>query len=205
MNTQATTTTAPKANRAARRAAQAKASKAPAAKAVTNAATKAPARDHRDYYRQAYLTNWPREAGPAPTMALLDAVHAIDPGKRPGHEALNVAMCLRPQGASVREFLLASNAKGPAHNYRRALIGVDRVVTDAPLPGDGRAYRFKVTLTAKGAAMVKAAGVVLPKGVDAPKAKAPRKPRAAKAKPATVTTTAPVDGGSGDQPATPQS
>lgn len=160
-------------------------------------ATTAPASDkpvangHRDYYRTGALANWQADkSGPAPALAAFDTVHAIAK-KRPGVEALHVAMCLRPQGCTVREFRWAGRDNdgmpcGPANNYRGALVTVDKVITVNVLPGQGREYRFKAVLTAKGAALCKAAGVTPPKGAlasdaasDKPaKVKRARKPKA---------------------------
>lgn len=153
---------------------------------ATNPVTVTLKGSHSDYYKQAYLNNWlADQCGPAPTLTMFDVVHAIDPKKRPGHEALHIAMALRPQGCTVRQFQVAGSC-GPANNYRRALITVDKVIKVDVLPVNGtRAYAFKAVLTAKGVAMAKAAGVKLPAVLEGKaseaKAKSPRKPRAAKA------------------------
>lgn len=141
--------------------------------------------DNRAYYRDAFLAKWLADVcGPAPALATFDVVHAIA-DKRQGVEALHIAMCLRPNGCTVREFQVAGNC-GPASNYRRELQTVAKVITVTKLPGDGkRAYRFKAYLTAKGVKLCEAAGITPPKGAvkadgDAP-AKAPRR-RVSKAK-----------------------
>jgi hypothetical protein len=111
-------------------------------------------------------------------------------------------MCLRPQGCTVREFMVAGNC-GPANNYRKALQTVTRVITVTKLPGDGgRGYRFKAAPTAKGLKLIEAAlgkvpAALVPQASDAP-AKAPRK-RKAKAAP-----TPQADAPASDAPAAPQ-
>lgn len=151
--------------------------------------------NHSDFYKGKYLTNWlADQCGPAPALNLFSVVHAIDPRKRPGHEALHIAMALRPQGCTVRQFQVAGSC-GPANNYRRDLVKVDKVLTVAVLPSaEGRAYAFKARLTAKGVAMVKAAMGKVPAGLEADTpAKAPRKPRTPKVTAAPASEAAPVE------------
>ena len=88
------------------------------------------------------------ECGPKPTAENFKTAHAF---KRPGVEALHIAMALRPNGCTVRQFQIAGSC-GPANNTRRALVqsGVfAQTVT-------GKPYAYVLKLTAKGAAAAKA-------------------------------------------------
>lgn len=140
------------------------------------------------------LAKWPQGCGPKPTHEQLSTVLLL--GKRPGVEALHVAMCLRPQGCTVHEYTYAAATGtgkhvGPANNYRRRLqheLGYLNIVET------GRPLRFTATLTAKGKQVVAGnekvlqAGAVKTQATKAP-AKAPTaakgnsKPKAAKAGP----------------------
>lgn len=124
---------------------------------------------------------WPiAAAGDQPTAEMLAVCHAIN-RKNPGAEALHIAMCFRPQGCTVAQLEAAGNC-GPANNYRNKLVGVAKVISVAKLASAGRAYAFHATLTASGAALVKAALGYVPDFGGKP-ARKPRAPKVAKAKP----------------------
>ncbi len=90
------------------------------------------------------LAKWlPGECGPKPTHDQLAVPLAL--GKRPGVEALHIAMCLRPGGCTVRQFQIAGSC-GPANNYRRRLVH-DGLLT---VHVTGKPYAFVAALTAKG-------------------------------------------------------
>lgn len=133
------------------------------------------------------LAKWlPAECGPKPTHEMLAVPLAL--GKRPGVEALHIAMTLRPAGCTVRQFQVAGSC-GPANNYRRALVA-DGLLT---VQVQGKPYAFVATLTAKGklavaagekAAIATKVTAEAPKPVKATKAPATErragKPRKAK-------------------------
>lgn len=143
---------------------------------------------HVTWYRD-LLANWPgaRECGAKPSRELLSMVHWLDPKKRPGVEALHIAMALRDGGCTVRQFQVAGSC-GPANNYRRALVNAGLIKVSV----EGKPYAYVATLTAKGQAAiarnVKAAAEAAPadKAADKPAkaAKAKRKARKAADKPA---------------------
>ena len=121
----------------------------------------------------AALTNWNvNECGGKPTTEQLQVPLYL--GKRPGNEALHIAMCLRKGGCTVRQFQIAGSC-GPANNYRRRLVReglFDETV-------EGKPYAYKLVVTAKGtAALAKAAAAAKAKDV------AKGKPKAKKAVPA---------------------
>lgn len=95
--------------------------------------------------------------GAKPTAAMFKAALVLGgpKGKRPGVEALQVAMCLRREGCTVRQFCTAGSC-GPANNWRRSLWRDHKVVTEGK---QGNPYAFTLRLTAKGRDMLKAAGV----------------------------------------------
>ena len=90
-----------------------------------------------------HLKGWHKQAGSKPTDAMLMVPVLL--GKRPGVEALHVAMCLRDEGCTVAQFCLAGSC-GPANNYRRQLVGEGLFSTKV----EGKPYAFKLTLTDKG-------------------------------------------------------
>lgn len=158
---------------------------------------------HADFYKREYIKGWStRECGPVITQAEINTVHAVALGsgaaKRPGHEALHIAMALRADGCTVRQFQIAGNC-GPANNYRRKLVRAklfSEQVRNKP-------FAYVLTITAKGQAaydkgmaMLAAAGAEpapkpAKKGGKGAKAKRAAK-RAAKAGTVTVTTPAPA-------------
>jgi len=93
------------------------------------------------------LKNWStRESGPKVTSELLATAHLLDrKGKRPGVEALHIAMCLRSGGCTVRQFQIAGSC-GPANNYRRALVAAGVVKATV----EGKPYAYLLTVTPKG-------------------------------------------------------
>jgi hypothetical protein len=105
------------------------------------------------------LKGWLKQAGSKPTDAMLMVPVLF--GKRPGAEALHLAMCLRPEGCTVTQFVLAGSC-GPANNYRRAMVktGWFSCVVE------GKPYAFKLSLTAKGEA--KLAKLIEARAVEAP-------------------------------------
>lgn len=124
------------------------------------------------------LAKWlVNECGPKPTHEQLAVPLAL--GKRPGVEALHIAMTLRPAGCTVRQFQVAGSC-GPANNYRRALVA-DGLLT---VQVQGKPYAFVAALTAKGKLAVAAgekAAIAAKVTAEAP-AKAPKgdKPAAEK-------------------------
>ena len=121
--------------------------------------------------------------------------------KRPGHEALFVAMALRtnkagePIGCTRRQHGIAGDC-GPALNYTRWLISAGYM--KGGVVAGGRPMAYTLTLTKKGEAQVKRVAEAAEPAGDEPKAKPkkeakaskPRKPRAKKA-PATEPTDQP--------------
>lgn len=132
------------------------------------------------------LKHWHREAGAKPTAAMLMVPVLL--GKRPGVEALHIAMTLRAEGCTVQQFCLAGSC-GPANNYRRALVKSGWFACTVT----GKPYAFTLGFTAKGEAKVLAAQTALAAaGLDTPAKpakKAKRKAKAAKATPVAVAET----------------
>jgi hypothetical protein len=124
---------------------------------------------------QSVLKHWPKGAGDRPTDAMLMVPLLID-GKRPGVEALHIAMCLRDGGCTVQQFMLAGSC-GPANNYRRALVKTGWF----KLTVAGKPYAYTMTITEKGAAkLAKAQAAAEAEAGET--AKAPAKRKATKAK-----------------------
>ena len=107
------------------------------------------------------------QSGPMPTQAQL--MVPINLGKRPGVEALYIAMCLRTKGCTVRQFQIAGNC-GPANNYRGALVKTGLMQVSV----EGKPYAHKLVLTPKGEAAVAKGKLADKKDVAA------RKPRKVK-------------------------
>ena len=127
------------------------------------------------------LKHWYKQAGSKPTDAMLMA--AVLMGLRPGVQALHIAMCLRPEGCTVSQFVLAGSC-GPANNIRRDLVKAGYFTSKV----EGKPYAFILTVTAKGqqrlnkaqaAAEAEASVIDAPKGKKAKGKKAARKPKAA--------------------------
>ena len=90
------------------------------------------------------LKNWPaRWAGAKPTEAMLYVPVVL--GKRPGVEALHLAMGLRAEGCTVQQFQTAASC-GPANNYRRSMVKTGWFTCTV----EGKPYAFKLALTKKG-------------------------------------------------------
>ncbi len=136
---------------------------------------------------QALLTDWQVKLyGSKPKAEHFTMVHNW--GYRPGLEALHIAMCLRPEGCTVRQFQMAGSC-GPANNKRRDVVRVRQLATEAKV---GTPYAFKLTPTAKGlstakagearaiAALSEAPKAKKAKGAVKVEAKANGKPKAAK-------------------------
>ena len=122
------------------------------------------------------LKHWHREAGAKPTTAMLMVPVLL--GKRPGVEALHIAMTLRAEGCTVQQFCLAGSC-GPANNYRRALVKSGWFACTVT----GKPYAFTLGFTAKGEAKVMAAQTALAAvGVDTPAKPAKKAKHKAKAK-----------------------
>ena len=132
------------------------------------------------------LKHWPKGVGGKPTDAMLMVPLLL--GKRPGVEALHIAMTLRAEGCTVQQFCLAGSC-GPANNYRRALVKSGWFACTVA----GKPYAFTLGFTAKGEAKVLAAQTALAAaGVDThakPAKKAKRKAKAKKATPVAVAET----------------
>lgn len=122
-----------------------------------------------------YLRTWHREAGSKPTNAML--MVALLLGKRPGVEALHIAMTLRPEGCTVQQFCLAGSC-GPANNYRRALVKSGWFSCTVT----GKPYAFTLGFTAKGEAKVMTAQAALVAAGEQPAKPAKKAKRKAKAK-----------------------
>ena len=114
----------------------------------------------------ALLAKWQREWGSKPTHEHFNTIAAF---KKPGVEALHLAMCLRPEGCTVPQFTAAGSVLkggkcGPANNTRHALAGIVKGVDtglgmfkQTIMPGT-RPYAFKLELTKAGKQAVVAAG-----------------------------------------------
>ena len=118
------------------------------------------------------LKNWPaRWAGSKPSNAMLMVPHLL--GKRPGVEALHIAMCLRPEGCTVQQFQTAGSC-GPANNYRRSLVKTGWFTMTV----EGKPYAFKLAISKKGEARLDKCAAAYAEAQTvtavAPKAKAKR-------------------------------
>jgi len=129
--------------------------------------------------------NWPTKlAGPKPSQALLDQVHAL--GCRAGKQALAMAMYAREGGASdgqVKAACIAGwGSSGSHHNKRRDLVGAGLVKEINKGVSDAQGHKvYAIQLTAKGTAK-------LAKPVEAKPAKPAKAAKAAKEKPVAVVT-----------------
>ncbi len=166
--------------------------------------------NHLSWYAT-ILGDWQTKiCGPKPTADQFKVVHGW--GFRPGVEALHLAMCLRKEGCTVRQFCVAGSC-GPANNKRGLVVkrGLATVTVT------GKPYAFTLTPTAKGLALVKAneakaqaadeKAATKAKKADGKNGKAktkkatPRKPKAPKPTVDQPTPPAPTtDQPSGDQP-----
>lgn len=176
----------------AKGATTAKASKAKATAAPVNTATDIS-------WFDGPLATWAvATMGAKPTPAMFKAALVLGKpgvGKRPGHEALHIAMCLRREGCTVRQFCTAGSC-GPANNWRRALRRDYGLVSEAKT---GTPYAFHLMLTAKGRDMLKAAGVAVGELTLDPAIKPAKAPKAISAAPKPAA--APVDAAPVNEPA----
>jgi hypothetical protein len=145
------------------------------------------------------LKHWHREAGSKPTAQML--MVALLLGKRPGVEALHVAMTLRAEGCTVQQFCLAGSC-GPANNMRRDLVKSGWFSSTV----EGKPYAYKLSVTAKGEAKLAKAQAQLEAAATVAEADKPAKGKAKKAKrkaKAKVTegNTVTVDSGANSEPA----
>lgn len=121
-----------------------------------------------------HLKGWHKQAGSKPTDAMLMVPVLL--GKRPGVEALHVAMCLRDEGCTVAQFCLAGSC-GQANNYRRQLVGEGLFSTTV----EGKPYAFKLTLTDKGVKALAKGALAIEAAASTAKVEKPAK-KAVKAK-----------------------
>ena len=102
----------------------------------------------------AVLKSWSTKlCGPKPTAEMVKLNYIIDAGRRAGVEVLWLAMTLRPDGATVGEYMRATSAGGAAHNnaakYNTERNGAGWFVR-VPLPNSERAGRWQHVITDKG-------------------------------------------------------
>lgn len=118
------------------------------------------------YYADMFK-GWQAAAGTKPTAEMLATVHAL--GARPGKQAMANAMYLRPAGATSGQVVMVVGAV--QLNKLRTFISDGLLKRDAvPASAAGHTV-YKASLTAKGAAKVKAINAA------AAKAEAPAKPK----------------------------
>jgi hypothetical protein len=143
---------------------------------------------------------WQAKAlGSKPGDDLLTQVHGL--GLRPGKQALANAMALRPEGVSGSQIVMACGAQ--QLNRMRGLIAAGVVKREAVAPNEQGHTVYKITLTAKGANVIKRAAEAADKATlatTAKPAKAKRKPRKAKA--VTVTAEAASEPQAASEPVT---
>ena len=127
------------------------------------------------------------ECGPKPTADMLRVPLLL--GKRPGNEALHIAMTLRPAGCTVRQFQIAGSC-GPANNYRRRLVREGLFAETV----EGKPYAYKLVITDKGVKAVDKAKAALAAVAvkPAPVAKAVKAAKPVKAKVAKAVKVEPV-------------
>lgn len=135
-----------------------------------------------------FIAAWPvDQCGSVPTPAML-AVAALFKKHGAGREAVWHAMTLRPEGATVQQFLRSGVANGTAHNHLKALCDAG-YFERSKAPGPGQAITFHAAITEAGAAKLNELMVVAglkkaPKvlaGIKAKAAKVSRKANKAKA------------------------
>jgi hypothetical protein len=127
------------------------------------------------------LATWlVEQCGPKPTLVQLQV--PLHFGKKPGVEALHIAMCLRKGGCTVRQYQIAGSC-GPANNYRLRLVREGLV----SITVEGKPYAYKLVLTPAGEAVIEKAKAKPEPVTAAPatakpvKAKAVKKARKVKA------------------------
>lgn len=114
-------------------------------------------------YYTPLLNVWVKAWGARPTAAMFDTVHVVL-GKKPGVEALNLAMMLRPEGVSDETFRAAGTALkqaygdpkacGSANNQRKPMLAAG-IITLERVPGSSP-QRLHIKVTDKGHAVAKA-------------------------------------------------
>jgi hypothetical protein len=124
-----------------------------------------------DFYKSVLKAWSTKLSGPAVTHDQLTTAHAL--GCRPGKQAVHIAMCLRPEGCTVTQFVAAASS-GPAHNKRRELVAKKLIKVSVM----GNPYAYVAALTDKGQKAVTAYAEAMKadaEGTAKPKAKAKRK------------------------------
>jgi len=106
----------------------------------------------------AILKGWSSKlCGPKPSPEMVKLNYVIDGGRRTGVETMWLAMTLRPDGATVGEYMRATSAGGAAHNnaakYNTERNGAGWFVR-VPLPNTDRAGRWQHVITDKGIAQL---------------------------------------------------
>ena len=120
---------------------------------------------------------WPKQVGAKPTAEALDTIHKL--GYRPGKQALFAALCLRPEGCTGQQMMLAcSNAQLVKTFGKGGTVdkGLAKRLPTAKTPENHVVYRIE--LTPRGLAKVAKAGAAT-EAIPAKAVKA-RKPKAEK-------------------------
>jgi hypothetical protein len=128
-------------------------------------------------FHAAQLKNWQvNKRGPKPTPEMVKFNYIIDGGRRAGDEPMWLALTLRPNGATVGEYMNATDAGGAAHNnackYNTERSGGAGWLVRVPLPNDTRAGRWQHVITDKGAAQLAKRVAALTGAADAKPVKA---------------------------------
>ena len=129
-----------------------------------------------DWYATTFK-QWPKQVGVKPTSEQLDTIHKL--GYRPGKQALFAALCLRPEGCTGQQMMLAcSNAQLVKTFGKGGTVdkGLAKRLPTAKTPENHVVYRIE--LTPRGLAKVAKAGAAA-EAIPAKVAKA-RKPKAEK-------------------------
>jgi len=132
-----------------------------------------------DHYGNLFK-GWPKQIGAKPTDDVLTKVHAF---ARPGKQALALGLMLRESGVTGAQIVMACGA--PQLNKMRDLCHKGYVKRVPAAIDEAGHTVYKLALTAKGEAKVKAAAEK-PVDADKPAKAAKRKAKAAKAEPAAV-------------------
>ncbi len=127
-------------------------------------------------FHAAQLKNWQvNKRGPKPTAEMVKFNYIIDGGRRAGDEPMWVALTLRANGATVGEYMNATDAGGAAHNnaakYNTERDGAGWLVR-IPLPNETRAGRWQHVITDKGEAQLAKRVAALTGAAEAKPAKA---------------------------------
>jgi hypothetical protein len=151
-------------------------------------------------FHAAQLKNWQAsKRGPKPSAEAVKFNYILDGGRRAGDEPMWVALTLRANGATVGEYMNATDAGGAAHN-NAAKYNTERKngagwLVRVPLPNETRAGRWQHVITDKGAAQLAKRVAALTGAAEAKPAKATpvKVARKRNAKPAEVLTPAQAD------------